>query len=306
MSPHGYPTGYKYYADAGTLNAFDGSTIKGMGFDGVIPYIGIGGGGSLPDKRLTQARYLNYKRAGLEVPGAFVERDTSDADSGYNGGVANATAALNDLESMGISIQLIIAVNDKTTFNQADVDYVRGFRDTVGYNRTGVYGFSNYLRAVRTGKLACYYHQCGDSPIATGTDTFVNVWQRNDGYYKGLDVNQLLINWGNGENDMIKFFARNGSGDVNKGFTDIVMEVGAYVFPTDWAQYQAKKNEGVAILTGLDDGPYTALVGATQSMLGMPAQLNQLLQKLDMPIDMAGVKHAISTALIDAGDSIAP
>lgn len=305
MAPTGYSPDFKWYADSAELNRYSGNSIEAMGFNGVFPYIGIGGGGTLPDKRLTRARYIDYVSTGIELPGAFVEGGINDADSGYEGGRTNAHIALLDLQTMSADIDIIIAVNDKTTFTEADIAYVRGFRDVVGYNRCGVYGFSDYLKAVHNLGYASYYHQCGSEPKRTGTDHFVNVWQHNNDSYNGLDVNQLLIEWRkNKGEDVINFFCRNGSGDVNSGFTDIVMEVGSLVYETDWSQYLAKRSEQVATLTGLDDIDYDALVHGSDGQKSIPNLLLQMIQKMDMPVNTAAVRNAIGGALKDAGTSL--
>jgi len=306
MAPSGYSPNYKYYADAADLNAYSAKSILGMGFSGVYPYVGIGGGGSLPNKRLTAERYLDYIQTGIEIPGAFVEFGTNDADSGYQGGVNNAQAAVNDLAAIGADIPLLIAVNDKTTWNNEDLEYVRGFSDVVGNHRCGVYGFSGYLQALRPFGYVSYYHQCGNSPIFTGTNSFVNVWQRNDGYVNGLDVNQQLMSWTHKEDDeLINFFVDNASLNyTDKSYGRIVMEIGSLVYNTNWAQYQAKQKENIASLTGLETDDFNALVSCSDGQKSVPGLLEMMIQKLGMPVDTGAVQKAIGGALKNAGESL--
>lgn len=182
------------YADSGNLNRYSAVTLLKLGFVGVIPYVGIGGGPSMPYKRLTQDRWEDYVASGIQVPAAFVENGIYDADGGYWSGYHNAFTAMQDVESMGANIHTIIAVNDKTEWNQNDVDYVRGFRDVLGHDRTGVYGFSDFLREVHSQDFASVYIQCGNSPETTGTSDFVHLWQRNDMTANDdLDINVLLL-----------------------------------------------------------------------------------------------------------------
>lgn len=177
------------YADSAVLNSWDGSSLERVGFRGVIPYVGIGGGSGLPNKRLTRDRYLDFVSVGLDVPAVFVELGSYDADGGYNAGVANAQAAMADLIQLGISDVFVIAVNDKTGWVQADIDYVRGFVKVWG-SFAGVYGFSSFLEAVWSLVPGIrWFHQCGDRPDKTGTDDFVNVWQDNTRKISNLDVN---------------------------------------------------------------------------------------------------------------------
>jgi len=181
-------------ADSARLNSYTGAELLGKGFNGCIPYIGIGGGRSLPNKRLTAYRYNDYSGVGLEVPAFFVELGTADADGGFDAGVFNAQRALEDLVSMRIFGDdfVVVAVNDKTSWSMADIDYVDGFQLVFG-RQTGVYGFADFLRYVYDAVPGIqYFHQCGLSPIKTGTHHFVNVWQDNTYNIDGIDVNHVL------------------------------------------------------------------------------------------------------------------
>lgn len=304
MAPNGYPNGYRYLADSGRLNAYSGATIQTKGFDGVIPYVGIGGGGSLPDKRLSRTRYNDYINTGIAVPAAFVEGGTNDADGGYSQGLINAQAALADLEAMRIDIPIIIAVNDKTGWNANDIEYVRGFRDVVGNHRCGVYGFSTFLAAVHIHGYASYYHQCGNSPVSTGSDNFVHVWQRNDGVIDGLDVNQVLKSWTHLEDELINFFVDDGSRGTDGSFSRVVMEIGSLVYNTTWQQYQAKLSEGIASLTGLATDDFNALMACSDGQKSVPALIEMLIAKVGVPIDVAGVTKAVGGALKNAGTAL--
>lgn len=182
------------FADSAELDSFSGTYLRSLGFTGCIPYVGIGGGSTLPHKRLTREAYLDYRSAGLAIPAVFVELNTYDADGGYSAGVANAHAALLDLGSLGIDAtnMFVIACNDKTEYTQADLNYMVGFHSVWG-SQTGVYGFSNFLLDVYKMALGIgWYHQCGSVPSVTKTDFFVNVWQDNNYQIQGIDVNHVM------------------------------------------------------------------------------------------------------------------
>ena len=152
-----------------------GAALRAAGFAGVVRYVGIGGSA----KRLTAAEYADLTGHGLQVLGV-VESTTTEADDGYGTGVSDAQAALSDIADLtgGRGLDFVFATNDKTTYIAADVDYVRGFASVLGVARTGVYGFSDFLGAVRGAGAASVFWQCGHPPSLTGTGDFVHFWQR--------------------------------------------------------------------------------------------------------------------------------
>jgi hypothetical protein len=152
-----------------------GAGLQSAGIAGVVRYVGIGGS----SKRLTAAEYADLTGHGIKVLGV-VESTTTEADNGYGAGVSDAKAALSDIGSLtgGAGLDLLFATNDKTTYVQADVDYVRGFADTLGVTKTGAYGFASFLSAVRAAGVATVFWQAGDPPSTTGTGDFVHFWQR--------------------------------------------------------------------------------------------------------------------------------
>lgn len=178
-----------------------GTALSAAGITGVIRYVGVGGGSSLPHKRLTRVEYADLVAAGRQVL-AVVELGTGDADTGYDGGVANARAAVADLAAITAGlppIRYVFAANDKPGWSQVDVDYVRGFRDVLGIAATGAYGFASFLQAVRAAGLAAVYWQAGEPPSATGTADFVHLWQRNgyDGTPTGATVDGVDVDLNN-------------------------------------------------------------------------------------------------------------
>jgi glycoside hydrolase-like protein len=152
-----------------------GAALRAAGFTGVVRYVGIGGSA----KRLTAAEYADLSGNGLHVLGV-VESTTTEADNGYAAGVSDARAAQADIANLtgGRGLDFVFAANDKTTYIQADVDYVRGFADVLGVRKTGAYGFSDFLTAVRDAGVATVFWQAGHPPSITGTGGFVHFWQR--------------------------------------------------------------------------------------------------------------------------------
>lgn len=175
-----------------------GSDLRNAGFVGVIRYIGGGSAG----KRLNKNEYQNLVANGLQVKLVF-ELGIHDAEAGYASGVANATAALADARSMGVPDTVVIyaASDEHLTTAQVSVavQYVKGFRDVLGLNRTGVYGFSELVDAVHDAGYAHEYWKCGTAP--TANQKFVTFWQRNqapmtqtvDGVIIDIDDQELSL-----------------------------------------------------------------------------------------------------------------
>jgi hypothetical protein len=159
-----------------------GAALRGAGFGGAIRYVGLGGGASLPGKRITAAEYRDLTGAGVQVL-LVCEGDTTDAWGGYAAGVANARIALADARALGIPDAVgIAAAADAHAANQAQitaaVEYARGFQDVLGKTRTGFYGFQETVTAVRTAGVGSWYWRCGSQPSAT-EKAWTHLWQRN-------------------------------------------------------------------------------------------------------------------------------
>ena len=161
-----------------------GAALRAAGFTGVVRYVGIGGSA----KRLTAAEYTDLTVHGLQVLGV-VESTTTEADNGYAAGVADAQAAIRDITAItgGPGLDFVFATNDKSTFVQADVDYVAGFASVFGTVGTGAYGFGDFLRAVANAGHASAFWQAGHPPNLTGTQDIVHLWQRQGTAGNGTD-----------------------------------------------------------------------------------------------------------------------
>lgn len=160
-----------------------GAALKAAGFLGVIRYVGIGNSG----KRITAAEYRDLVANGLQVL-LVAELGTGDAwgttsDDDYARGRANAASAVADARAMGIPDSVpIFAAADAHAANQGQINdavaYCRGFRDVLGLGRTGFYGFSETLTAVRNAGVASWFWRCGSQPTAA-EQTWTHFWQRN-------------------------------------------------------------------------------------------------------------------------------
>lgn len=153
-----------------------GAALKNKGFVGVIRYVG---GGSNA-KRLTRGEYANLVANGLQVKLVF-EIGIHDAEAGYSVGVANAKAARADATALGVPAGVVIyAASDEhmtAAQVQAGVQYVKGFRDVLGVECTGAYGFAEFVDAVHSAGFAHEYWKSGSAP--TAGEKFVTFWQRN-------------------------------------------------------------------------------------------------------------------------------
>lgn len=156
-----------------------GAALHAAGITGAIRYVGIGTG----PKRLTVAERDDLLSHGVTVLGV-AESTAAEADNGYNAGVADAKAVLADPAAAGLPF--VCATNDKPTYTQADVDYVRGFASVLG-ERAGAYGFASFLTAVRAQTPVSLYWQAGEPPNMTGTQGWVQFWQRQGTAGNGSD-----------------------------------------------------------------------------------------------------------------------
>lgn len=147
-----------------------GAGLAAAGITGAIRYVGLGSSG----KRLTQPELDDLRAHGITVLGV-AESTTTEANNGYAAGQADAQTALAD--PVSTTLPVLFAANDQSTYTQADVDYVRGFRDVVGLARTGAYGFGDFLTACRDQGVASTFWQAGHPPNMTNTP-WVHFWQR--------------------------------------------------------------------------------------------------------------------------------
>lgn len=155
----------------------DGATMAANGITGAIRYLLAGSSGKL----ITRAEYQDLIAHGRQVR-FVVEHLTTDADAGYNAGRLIASHVPAALAALGAPADSwVYAANDKPGWSQADVDYVRGYRDVLGVGSTGAYGFGPFLLACHQQGVAGSLWQAGVAPSRTGTSAIVNFWQRQGG-----------------------------------------------------------------------------------------------------------------------------
>lgn len=156
-----------------------GQALKDAGFNGAIRYI------TAPawmnpvgrnQKHMTRAEYEDHQAAGAITYFVF-QGNTTDADSGYAGGVANAQLALAGLNYLGApTYSPVFFTNDRPTLPNPSAwqKYLQGARSVLG--RVGQYGFRN---AIDAGWLFADWHwQCGSqSALRDG----VHIYQWNNG-----------------------------------------------------------------------------------------------------------------------------
>lgn len=162
-----------------------GAALRAAGYGGVIRYVGLGSAG----KRITAPEYIELTNAGIRVL-LVAELGTADAwgsdnnpANAYARGKAYALMALNDARMLGIPDSVgIAAAADAHAVNQAQINcavqYATGFRDVLGYQRAGFYGFFETLNAVHDANVVSWYWKCGTMPTMSEAK-WVHFWQRN-------------------------------------------------------------------------------------------------------------------------------
>lgn len=177
-----------------------GFSIRRDGYDGVIRYI------DAPDRLRTKhtnlSEYRDHVANGLTVYLVF-QNTTTDADTGYSGGVANATRALAGAQYLGYT-GVIFFTNDRTTVNaSAWLQYLEGAASVLGRERVGAYGFRNAMD-VAHGHVPAFWQSGRQSELAS----FVHLYQWNNGrvYVDGLecDLNYVYAD----------YFPNGGAGQV--------------------------------------------------------------------------------------------
>lgn len=160
------------------------AALKAAGFSGVVRYVGPGS----PGKLLTASEYRDLTAGGLDVL-LVAELGTGDSwgtstDDDYGRGRGNSLSGLNHAKNCGVpdSKLFIYGASDAHTSTQWQitdtVDYMRGFRDVLGWNREGHYGFSDTNVAVHNSGVSSGFWRCGSQP-STADKAWVNLWQRN-------------------------------------------------------------------------------------------------------------------------------
>ncbi|HEY4018998.1 MAG TPA: glycoside hydrolase domain-containing protein [Pseudonocardiaceae bacterium] len=172
-----------------------GTALRAAGFSGVIRYVGTPG----RTKNITAGEYQDLVGHSMSVL-LVHENATGDVLRGYAGGVADAHAALNNARACSIpdSVGIASASDRHLTAAQVrvGVQYQAGFASVLGVERTGAYGFHEFISAVRAAHSASWLWQCGTRPVGNAG---VHLWQRNTGASQtrvnriACDINDQLL-----------------------------------------------------------------------------------------------------------------
>lgn len=159
-----------------------GAALKAAGVTGVLRYLWAGSSSKL----ITAAEYQDLVANGIRVA-LVVEQSVDDAWKAvddYAQGQSWASSARSTARALGIpdTVPIAAAADAHASGSQITdaVAYVKGFRDVLGLQRTGIYGFREVVTAVRSAGVASWFWLCGSAP-STSDQTWLHFWQRNDG-----------------------------------------------------------------------------------------------------------------------------
>lgn len=150
-----------------------GKTIRDYGYTGVIRYI------DAPDrlrtKHTNRDEYNDHIANGLHVL-LVMQNTTTDADGGWNAGVANALRAKAGADYLGY-VDIIFFTNDRTTVPnpKAWQDYLDGAASVLGRDRVGAYGFGNAIDAAQ-GHAVAFWQSGRRSELRDAS----HFWQDNN------------------------------------------------------------------------------------------------------------------------------
>jgi hypothetical protein len=147
---------------------------NGFPITGAIRYIDAPN--LLRTKHTNKAEYDSLVNAGLKVR-LVMQNTTTDADGGYQAGVANAQRALAGADYLGY-LGVIFFTNDRTEVPNpaAWTAYLDGAASVLGKDRVGAYGFKNALNYA-VGHAAAFWQAGRESDLVN----HANVYQWNNG-----------------------------------------------------------------------------------------------------------------------------
>lgn len=189
-----------------------GATIKAAGYTGVIRYIDAPN--LLSTKHTDLNEYRSHIAAGLTVR-LVHQGTTTDADSGFQGGVNRATRARAGAEYLGYT-GVIYFTNDRTTLPNPGVwqAYLDGAASVLGKARVGAYGFNNALNAA-VGHASAFWQAGRRSDLVP----HANFWQDNNTQVKvgGITCDRNLV--------LSDYSPTNTPGPTNSGGSTIGAEL---------------------------------------------------------------------------------
>lgn len=173
-----------------------GAQVRDAGYGGAIRYIDAPE--LLGTKHTSISEYQSLLAAGRTVYLVF-ERLNTDADAGLAQGVNNARRALAGAQLLGYTGPIFFCKDENTPVTAANVDYIRGAANVLGWARTGGYGFRSFIAALQTQTPCSTFWQCGRRSELLPK---VQLWQDNNwrGIVGGVTVdrNELISPLPNG------------------------------------------------------------------------------------------------------------
>lgn len=174
--------------------------IKNASYDFVIRYVGFPGN----KKCITPTEYKDLIANGIRVYAVY-EFDTNDSMGGYAGGVNAAHKARADMDRIGFPANAIcFFCADRHLANweiPVSQQYINGAASVFGWDKTGAYGFQEFIWAIQKDDNCKYLWQCGaQSYVREG----VHFYQWNNGrdYVDDVecDINMQFIPVTSGSN----------------------------------------------------------------------------------------------------------
>jgi hypothetical protein len=176
---------------AGTIH---GATIKADGYDFVCRYVDDPNI-NFSTKHIDPNEMDDLLAAGVQVMLVF-EVNTQDWTGGFLEGVVHGTRAKAGADWVGYEGVIFAAVDTNTEQVPVALEYLQGFQNVLGHDRTGVYGFVELIQAAQAAGVGTCYWQCGHPP-APGAG--VHIWQvqppAGNTVVGGIacDINELLL-----------------------------------------------------------------------------------------------------------------
>jgi hypothetical protein len=156
----------------------DPKQARAQGFEGLMLYFGT----PWLSKNCTAAYYRAVRAAGLGAIGV-VEHDQHDAELGASAGASYGQAGLADMAAQGaIGIPLGVTADEHLTAGQ--ISTAIAFQAAASKviraagRRAMGYGFSEFIHALRPGKLVDIEWQAGARSLV---DSLTHIWQDNTG-----------------------------------------------------------------------------------------------------------------------------
>lgn len=154
-----------------------GNAIKSKGYDFVIRYVGFPGN----KKCITPQEYQDHISNGIRVYAVY-EFDINDSMGGYQGGVNAAKAARADMNRIGFPPNAICFFCADRHLLAREVpiaqQYINGAASVFGWEKTGAYGFEEFIWAIQRDNNCKFLWQCGaESYVREG----VHFYQWNNG-----------------------------------------------------------------------------------------------------------------------------